>query len=97
MAELFAIAGISITVPAILSTAASVLKAAYDIYGQVSVRKEQLKILLGRCCDLIQRVAEILEKERQLSETLTEGVQSITRSVGQCIGFAIYTWCLQRL
>ncbi|TFK67614.1 kinase-like protein [Pluteus cervinus] len=100
MAELITIAGVAITIPGILNAAATVLKAAYDIYGKVTIRKEQLNILLERCRDLIQKVAEMLEKERQLSDTLSEGIQSITsaceavKNVCQILSQKGFLWCV---
>jgi hypothetical protein len=60
MATIATIAGVTITLPGLLSGAWSALKFAYDLYGQVDLRRTQLKLFLDRCSDLLLRVAQSL-------------------------------------
>lgn len=61
MAEIATIAGVAITIPGILSAAWTVLKAAYDLYGNVDRRREQLRLLLDRCAELIRQISEHIQ------------------------------------
>ena len=54
------IAGVTITLPKLLGGAWSILKFSYDLYGQVDLRRTQLKLFLDRCSDLLLRVAQSL-------------------------------------
>jgi hypothetical protein len=54
------IAGVTITLPGLLSRAWATLKFAYDLYGQVDLCRTQLKLCLDRCSDLLLRVAQSL-------------------------------------
>jgi hypothetical protein len=60
MATIATIAGVAITLPALLSGAWSTLKFAYDLYGQVDLRRTQLKLLLDRCSELILGITQCL-------------------------------------
>ncbi|KAI0304076.1 kinase-like domain-containing protein [Russula brevipes] len=69
------IAGVTITLPGLLSGAWSALKFAYDLYGQVDLRRTQLKLFLDRCSDLLLRVAQSLPaSEVDVSARMRENV-----------------------
>jgi hypothetical protein len=55
--RIVAIAGLSLTLPGVLSATGSVLSFAYDLYGQVDIRRERIRILPTRCRDLVARLA----------------------------------------
>jgi hypothetical protein len=78
MAELFAVAGIAVTLPGLLSGSWTVLKAAYDLYGQVDTRRTRIGILLDRCRDLIQKLARYLSETKiELSPMQQQGVSDL--------------------
>ncbi|THH32530.1 hypothetical protein EUX98_g1665 [Antrodiella citrinella] len=88
MAEIAVIAGVAITVPGILSTACTVLKTAYDLYGSVERRREQVRVLLERCRDLIEQIAEHIQAApNALNPTLNEAraVEAACQSVKDII------------
>ena len=75
MAEIATIAGAAITIPGLLSGSYTVLKFAYDLYGQVDLRKTQLKLFLDRCNDLLVRVAQSLPSEGGVSDGTRENIE----------------------
>ena len=75
MATIATIAGVTITLPGLLSGAWSALKFAYDLYGQVDLRRTQLKLFLDRCSDLLLRVAQSLPaSEVDVSARMRENI-----------------------
>ena len=78
------IAAISITIPGILSAAWTVLKAAYDLYGSVDRRRQQIGLLLARCRDLISKISEHLEKDPDAQGPTPSEAQSVERCVFHC-------------
>ena len=75
MATIATIAGATITLPGLLSGSWTALKFAYDLYGQVDLRKTQLKLFLDRCNDLLLRVAESLPSEGDVSDGTRESIE----------------------
>jgi hypothetical protein len=72
------IAGVTITLPGLLSGAWSALKFAYDLYGQVDLRRTQLKLFLDRCSDLLLGVARSLPaSEVGVSARLRENIDHL--------------------
>ncbi|OCH90019.1 kinase-like protein [Obba rivulosa] len=100
MAELVTVAGISITVPGILRGAWSVLKAAYDLYGSVDIRRKQIGILLDRCRELVQMIAEHLQSEPDISDGLRNGIKYIeticssVKSIVETLRQKGFLWCM---
>lgn len=71
------IAGISLTIPAILNGAWTILRGAYDLYGGVDNRKEEVKILLERTRGLIEKIAENLQSHPNASPLLSTALQTL--------------------
>lgn len=92
------IAGVTIAVPTILSGAWTVLKAAYDLYGSVERRREQLRVLLDRCKDLIRQIAEHLQAYPGASNPTLNEARSVEayvslrslESVARCTPLLLY-------
>jgi hypothetical protein len=61
MAELITVAGVSITVTMVLSASWTVLKAVYNLYGNVGMRRKQIRLLLDRCHDIIAGLSKRLD------------------------------------
>ncbi|KAF9472457.1 hypothetical protein BDN70DRAFT_900529 [Pholiota conissans] len=96
MAELMA----GLTVPAILSGAYSALRTAYNLYDATKSRREQVRLMLSRCEDLVTETAKWAQSHAHLSEDVLVGaqrIQSACESVKELIenlnkkGFV---WCL---
>lgn len=78
MAELLA----GVTIPTILSGALSALRTAYNLYDVTKSRREQVKILLSRCEDLVTQTALRTQNHTDLSEDIVSGaghIQSYVR------------------
>ncbi|OCH84171.1 kinase-like protein [Obba rivulosa] len=101
MAELITVAGLAITVPGILSAAWSILKTAYDIYGSVDIRRKQIGLLLDRCRELLQKIAESLPKpDAEISDVLRNGLKHIelacqsVKSIPVTLCRKGFLWCM---
>lgn len=73
MAEILA----GLTVPTLLQGAWSVLKTAYSLYGSVKSRREQLAVLLDRCCILVEQMAKHAQSQPVMSEEMSNGIKRI--------------------
>jgi hypothetical protein len=63
MADLFAIAGNTVTLPGLLLGGPFlVLKAALALYDQVDTRRKRIGVHLDRCRDLIQKLTHYLSQ-----------------------------------
>lgn len=73
MAELLA----GVTIPGILSGAFSALRIAYNLYDVTKTRREQIKIMLSRCEDLVTQTAIRTQSHPDLSEDIIHGAERI--------------------
>ena len=73
MAELLG----GVTIPTILSGALSALRTAYNLYDVTKWRREQVKIILSRCEDLVTQTALRIQDHADLSEDIITGAERI--------------------
>ncbi|TCD63709.1 hypothetical protein EIP91_005080 [Steccherinum ochraceum] len=100
MAEIATIAGLTITVPGILSGAWTVLKAAYDLYGSVDRRRQQMQVLLDRCGDLIAQIARHLQANRDAAKPTMDEARSLeaacqsVKDIMDVLAKKGFMWCM---
>lgn len=82
MAELVTVAGVAITIPAVLQATWSALKAAWDLYDNVETRRRQIGVLLIRSQDLVAKIAQHLASltGAEISTQLRAGVDELQRA-----------------
>lgn len=86
MAELIAFAGVSITVPIVLRASWTILKSAYNIYGNVDGRRRQIGLLLDRYKDIIAKLSKWLnDNPEALTTAIRANVEDLQKS-----GYNIY-------
>jgi hypothetical protein len=78
MAEVAAAGVTVVALPGILNGIWVVLKSAYDLYGQVSLRRTQLRLLLDRCNDITKAIRD----------TVSDGTHVSPRFQAQVAGFS---------
>ncbi|KAL4260412.1 hypothetical protein AB1N83_010368 [Pleurotus pulmonarius] len=97
MAEIL---GISLTIPAVLNGAWKILRGAYDLYGGVDNRKEEVKILLERTRGLIEKIAESLQSHPNHSPSLSAALKTLettcmtVKSVVETLAQKGFLWIL---
>lgn len=88
MAEIIAVAGVSITVPMVLNASWTVLKAAYSLYGNVDMRRKQIRLLLDRCQDIIAKLSKRINDN---PEALTTAMQADMENLQKCVQVYLIT------
>ena len=73
-------------IPTILSGTFTILKSAYDCYEEVSARRQEIKLMLDRCRDLVARVVEYLAANPgERSQAMNKGLDALHKWVDICL------------